>query len=99
MGWAARRDLYTSIAASGVTSETYNVEGMRNMTLQVVGANSITTIRGSNDDGRSAAITNWSTLTCVIGEAMVEIDPGFRWIQLQRSATTNAILAGWQRSS
>lgn len=99
MGWNARRDLYTSIAASGVTSETYNVEGFHDgFTLQLVGSPSTTTVRGSNDDGRTAAITNWSTLTTIIGAGQFNIDPGFRWLQCQRSETTNAILSGWQRS-
>lgn len=99
MGWHAQRDLYSSIAASGITSEVYNVAGFQdNFTLQIVGANSVTTVQGSNDDGRTAAPTNWSTLTTVIGEAMVAVDSGFRWLRCQRSVTTNAIVAGWQRS-
>lgn len=99
MGWFARRDLYSSVVASGITSETYNIEGFHDgFTLDIVGSPSTTTVRGSNDDGRTAAITNWSTLTTIIGAGVVNITPGFGWIQLQRSETTNAVIAGWQRS-
>jgi len=98
MGWAITRDLFGTVAASGVTSETYNVEGMENMTIQILGSPSTTTIRGSNDNGRDAAVTNWSTLTTVVGVGMIALDSGFRWLQCQRSETTNAIIAGWQRS-
>lgn len=99
MGWFARRDLYADTAASGVTSETYNVEGFHDgFTVQLIGSPSTTTVRGSNDHGRTAAITNWSTLTTVIGAGMINVTPGFAWLQLQRSETTSAILGGWQRS-
>lgn len=99
MGWAIQRDLYGTIAASGITSETYNVQGFHDaFTLQVIGSPSTTTVRGSNDEGYSAAVTNWSTLTTVIGAKMVAVDPGFRWLQCQRSETTNVLIAGWQRS-
>lgn len=106
MGWYARRDLYESIASSlatsGITSESYNVEGFYDpFTLQIVGSTSTTTVQGSNDNGRTAAITNWSTLTTVINGGMVAVDPGFAWLRCQRSdgtSTSNVILAGWQRS-
>ena len=100
MGWNARRDIYSSVAASGITSETYNVEGFQDgFTLQILGSPSTTTVRGSNDDGRTAAITNWSTLTTFIGAGLIVIEPGFRWLQCQRSETTNVVIGGWQRSS
>ena len=99
MGWAARRDLYSSKAASDVTSETYNTEGfVESFSVQVVGSPSTTTLQGSNDDGRIAAITNWSTLTTIIGAGMFNIESDFRWIRAQRSETTNLVISGWQRS-
>lgn len=106
MGWFVKRDLYDSIedslATSGITSEVYNVEGFHDaFTLQVVASNSTCTVQGSNDDGRSAAITNWSTITTVLDGAMVAIDPGFAWLRCQRSNSSEpsaVILAGWQRS-
>ena len=100
MGWNVQKDLYASVAASGVTSEVYNVAGFHDgFTLQMIGSPSTTTVRGSNDDGYTATITNWSTLTTVIGAGMVNVTPGFRWLQMQRSETTNVIIGGWQRSS
>ena len=97
MGWNAQRDLYTSIAASGVTSEVYNVQSMEDITLQLVGSPSTTTVQGSNDDGRTTAPTNFSTITTV-GAGIYDVEHGFRWIRCVRSETTNAILAGWERS-
>lgn len=99
MGWHAQRELYTSIAASAVTSETYNIQGFHDgFTMQILGSPSTTTIRGSNDEGYTAAITNWSTLTTVVGPGIVNITPGFRWLQCERSETTGVVIAGWQRS-
>lgn len=98
MGWSVSRDLYTG-DTSGVTSETYAVAGFQDgFTLQIIGSPSTTTVRGSNDNGSTAAVTNWSTLTTVIGVGMISIEPGFRWLQCQRSETTNVIISGWQRS-
>lgn len=99
MGWSVTRDLYGTIAASGITSETYGISGFHDgFTLQVVGSPSTTTVRGSNDEGRTAAVATWSTLTTVIGAGMFNIEPGFRWLQCQRSETTNVVISGWQRS-
>jgi len=99
MGWSVSRDLYTSIAASGITSETYGVASFQDpFTLQIIGSPSTTTVQGSNDEGRTSVPTNWSTLTTVIGAGMVEVDTGFRWLRCQRSETTNVIISGWQRS-
>jgi hypothetical protein len=99
MGWFVKRDLYTSKSASEVTSEVYNVEGFHDgFTLQIIGSPSTTTLQGSNDDGRTAAIANWSTLTTVLSAGLINITPGFGWLRLQRSETSNAIIAGWQRS-
>lgn len=98
MGWNAQRNLYESIAASGITSEVYNVASMKDITLQLTGSPSTTTVQGSNDDGRESAPTNWSTITGSIGAGIYDIEHGFRWLRCQRSETTAAIIAGWQRS-
>lgn len=106
MGWFVKRDLYgtigSSLATSGITSEVYNVEGFHDpFTLQFVASNSTTTVQGSNDDGRTAAITNWSTLTTVLDSGMVAVDPGFAWLRCLRSNSSEpsaVILSGWQRS-
>jgi hypothetical protein len=99
MGWFATRDLYTSKTASEITSETYSVEGFHDgFTLQLIGSPSTTTIQGSNDTGHFSTIVNWSTLTTVLSAGLINITPGFGWLRLQRSETSNAIIAGWQRS-
>lgn len=99
MGWSISRDLFNSVGASAVTSEVYGIQGFHDgFTLQVVGSPSTTTVQGSNDYGYNAAITNWSTLTTLYGATVVNIEPGFNWLRMQRSETSNAIIAGWQRS-
>lgn len=99
MGWPISRDLFNSVGASAVTSEVYAIAGFHDgFTLQIVGSPSTTTVQGSNDRGYDATLTNWSTLTTVIGAGLVNITPGFNWLRMQRSETSNAIIAGWQRS-
>ena len=93
-----RRDLYASKAASIITSEVYRVIDAGEVTLQLTGSPSTTSVEGSNSDGLTVDLTNttadWSTLTTVIGAAMLNIEPGFEYIRLLRSETTTAILAG-----
>lgn len=99
MGNFASRNLYESKSASDITSETYRVGDFQdNFTLQFIGSPSTTTIRGSNDEGRAETVTNWSTITCVIGAGLAGVTPGFRWLQCQRSETTAVQIGGWKRS-
>lgn len=96
--YTAYRSLYTTKAASAITSEIYNVQDFKEMTLFLRGSPSTTTVQGSNADGRSSAIpeTSWSALTTVISPApdMLNIEPGFRWLRCLRSETTEVILNG-----
>ena len=95
-----RRDLYSSKGASDVTSEVYNVQDAAELTLFLRGSPSTTTIQGSNADGRIVDITNttndWSDLTVITGPSpdMLNIEPGFAYIRLLRSETTEAVLHG-----
>ncbi len=101
MGFNQTRDLYTTISSASTISETYSVQAMQDgFTLQIVGSPSTVTVQGSNDDGITAAIANWSNLTTIIGAGMFNITPGFRWIRAIRSnvTTANVILDGWSRS-
>lgn len=107
MGWYARRNLYESVAnslaTSGITSEIYNVEGfVDSFTLQLTGGSvSTTTVQGSNENGRTASITTWSTLTTVINGGVIAVDSGFAWIRCLRSNSSEpnvAEIGGWQRS-
>ena len=97
MVWV-QRDLYNSKAASGITSECYNVSGAREITLFLRGSPSTTTIQGSNSSGYATDITNttadWSDLTVITspGPDMLNIEPGFGWIRCLRSETTECRL-------
>lgn len=44
------------------------------------------TLQGSNDDGFRADITNWSDLTGVTLRGIYVIDPGVRWMRVQRNS-------------
>ena len=94
--YTVRRDLFAT-KGSDVTSEVYWVGDARSISLQLDA--SVQTVRGSNDDGRSAAIANWSTLTVITDPdwAMLDIEPGFRWLQVQRSGSTGTALLQLQQ--
>ena len=92
------RDLYgskTTGASSDVTSETYWVGDALSISLQL--ECSALTPQASNDDGRSAAIVNWSNVTNLGAQAdtssPLAIEPGFRWLRCQGSAVTLCRLA------
>lgn len=97
-----RRNLYDSIADSEVTSETYYCGDAWTVSLFLRGSPSTTTVQLSNADGATSAIaeTSWSNATTVISPApdMLDIQAGFRWIRLQRSETTEAVLHLVQRT-
>lgn len=96
MPFSSARSLYLSKAVSDVTSEVYWVGDAEEITLQLP-STSATTVQASNDDGRSAAITNWSNLTTATAAGMLNIEPGFRWLRLL-STKTDAILNLQQRT-
>jgi len=93
-----RRDLYTSKAASDITSEVYDVRDALSISFFISGTGSVTTIQGSNADGRTTDITNttadWSNLSTVVSPSpdMIDIEPGFAFVRCQRSLTTSVVL-------
>ena len=90
------RDIYSSKTASEITSETIGVADIdENISVQLVGSPSTTTLQGSNDSGVEAVPTNWSTISTVIGAQLITVEPGFRWLRALRSETTNVVVAGW----
>jgi hypothetical protein len=97
-GYTVRRDLYASKAASGITSEVYNVADANTIAIFLRGSPSTTTIEGSNANGYSTDITNtttdWSALSTVVSPSpdMVKIATGMRYIRCLRSETTEVIL-------
>lgn len=86
-------DMYSGLAASIITSNTFWVGDANTLSLQLLGSPSTTSMQGSNADGRSEAISSasWSHIT-VVGAGIYSITPGFRWTRLIRSETTNAFL-------
>jgi hypothetical protein len=94
----ARRDLFeskTTGASSDVTSETYWIGDARAISLQLIG--SAFTIQASNDEGRLAAIANWSNVTNLGAQAVtsapIVIEPGLSWLRVLGSAVTQCVLA------
>jgi len=96
--FTVRRDLYTTKAASTITSETYYVGDARSISIEIIGSPSTTTIQGTNQDGRTVDITNtttdWSDLSVVVGPApdMIDIEAGFAYLRCLRSETTKVWL-------
>lgn len=99
--YAVKRDLYTSKAASGITSETFRVVDFDRLSLFISGSPSTTTIQGSNANGLTTDITNtttdWSDLSVIVDPSpdMVAITTGFDYLRCLRSETTSVILQGW----
>ena len=85
------RQLYSSKGASDVTSEVVWVGDADYLSLHLPTA-STTTVQGSNDDGRSSAIANWTDLQTLTTAGVYTIDPGVRWLRVL-STKTDAILA------
>ena len=96
--YSFNRSLYTTKAASAITSELYRVQDAKELTLFVRGSPSTTTVQGSNAVGAFSAIpeTSWSVLTTIVSSAtnLLNIEPGFQWIRCLRSETTEVILNG-----
>lgn len=100
-GFTRRRDIYVSKVASDITSETINVADIEDeISVQIIGANSVTTLQGSNATGYDVAIAeaDWSHITCVIGPQLVAVEPGFRYLRAQRSVSTQVVISGWYRT-
>ena len=92
----ARRNLYTGLDASAVTSEIYFAGDAASVSLFLRGSPSTTTIQLSNATGFQSAIAeaDWSNATTVVSPSpdMLDIQSGFRWIRCLRSETTEATL-------
>ena len=92
-----RRDIYTSKAASDITSETVWVGDAETLTLFLRGSPSTTSVQMSLADGRSAAIpeTSWSDVTQITSPSpdLIDIEPGGRWLRTLRSETTEVVVS------
>ena len=56
----------------------------------VTTAASVVTLQGSNDDGFTAAIGTWSTLTALTANGIYAIQPGARWLRAQQAASSSS---------
>ena len=85
---------------SDMTSSAAFTGDYRTMTIQIDAiAGSMITIQGSNDDGFRSSIATWSNLTAITSAGMFTIDPGVRWIRVQRaSADTDNTITLFGRS-
>ena len=87
-----RFDLYEGLG-SDVTSSTFFVGDATEITLQVlIGSTSTVTVQTSNATGFREAFTedDWSNVTTwnIAADEMINIEPGFRWLRLQRNGSS-----------
>lgn len=98
MPYYSRRELFAG-NGSDLTSGAHNVEGMDQISVQIVGAGTLT-LQGSNDNGRTAAIANWSEITSGVSSTaggLLTVEPGFSWVRGIRSGNTLAVtVGGWR---
>ena len=61
------------------------------LSLQTVTTASTYTIQGSNDNGFTAAIVQWSTVTTMtVNGATILLNPGQRWYRAQQAASSSS---------
>jgi len=95
-----KRQVLLSGPNSLMTSSAYFVGDFRDQSVQIdTMSGSAITIQGFNDDGFRSSIATWSTLTAIAAAGMFTIDPGVRWIRVQRaSADTDNTITHFGRS-
>lgn len=75
-------------SGSSGTSPSIFVGEVRLLSLSVItstGSASNITVSLSNDDGFQSAIANWSVVTVLANRGIYTIDPGARWMQVERA--------------
>ena len=97
--YTVRKNLFEN-AGSGLTSAVYWVGDARRMSLMCDG--SVQTVIATNQEGRDAALSmdtlNWSTLTRMVAQrALMDIEPGFRWLCVQRSGSSGTAILELQQ--
>lgn len=97
--YATRKNLFEN-AGSGLTSAVFWVGDAQHLSLMCDG--SVQTVLGCNQEGRDAALSmdtlNWSTLTRMIAQrALMNIEPGFRWLCVQRSGSSGTAILELQQ--
>jgi hypothetical protein len=78
-----------SATSSTYTSNPFHVADAATLSVSIVtndtGASRFT-LQASNDQGFTAAITNWSVVTAITAQGFYSIDPGARWHRWLRSS-------------
>lgn len=85
----AQEMLGVATSISSGTSPSIFVGDCRLLSLSVVtstGSASNVTVSLSNDPGFSAVIGSWSNVTILPNQGIFSIDPGARWIRVERAA-------------
>lgn len=99
MPYYARREIFATVSTN-VTSETYNVEGFYQLSVQNIGSASTLTLQVSNDTGRASTVANWSDFTVLAAPGIIEMamgQLGHRWMRgLRSSNTLQSVLGGWR---
>jgi len=93
MGYERNWVALSSTATSTYTSVTYLLADAATIAVSVVttaAVSSIVSIDGTNDDGWTKAVTNWSNLTALTGPGMYTLDPGVRWIRIRKASLDSA---------
>ena len=91
MPYTVRHDFFdgSSAGSSTYTSNAYCVADLRQMAVSwntdAADASNLT-VQASHEDGFTAALTVWSTLTTIPLAGVYTIDPGMRWMRTLRGS-------------
>jgi len=99
MGYERNWVALSSTATSTYTSSSFLVADAATISISVVttaGVASLVTVDGSNDNGWTGSITNWSTITGLTAPGLYTIDPGARYIRVRKSSLDSATSAAVQ---
>lgn len=86
-GYERHHVVFNSANSSTYTSNPVLTADAATLSLSwttVSGTASRLTVQGSNDQGFTGAITNWSTITALTAQGFYTVDPGARWMRIQR---------------
>jgi hypothetical protein len=93
-GSSAQSSTYTSSAILAADYERITLSWQTD-----IAAASVLTVQGSNEDGLTASITTWSTISTMNAPGIYTIDPGVRWLRAQRRSNESLSIARLQLRS
>lgn len=81
-------------SSSDRTSDDVWIGDAEELSLELRGSPSTTTVQISNDDGFTSSVQTYSDATTVTDPQpdMIDLDPGPRWFRAIRSETTSGVL-------